>query len=145
MTTKALAAALIVAAGCAIPAAAQLGGPADSVAAHEFLNSCAACHGADGRGAGFLTRLYRGVDPGDLTLLAADNGGVFPLERVLEVIDGRADIAAHGDRRMPVWGDRYMGEAMSLWGPDPLNEMRVRDRVLALVLFLQSIQAPAPE
>ena len=35
--------------------------------AREFLNSCASCHGDDGKGAGFLTRLFRGVDPGDLT------------------------------------------------------------------------------
>jgi mono/diheme cytochrome c family protein len=106
----------------------------------EFLNSCASCHGTDGKGAGFLTRLFRGVDPGDLTRLAADNGGTFPLERVFAVIDGREEVEAHGPRKMPVWGDRYMGELMSDWGPDEMNDLRVRNRIYALVHYLQSIQ-----
>lgn len=37
--------------------------------ADEFINSCTSCHGVDAKGAGFLTRLFRGVDPGDLTQL----------------------------------------------------------------------------
>jgi len=108
--------------------------------AREFMNSCASCHGRDGKGAGFLTRLFRGVDPGDLTQLARNNDGKFPFERVFEVIDGRADVAAHGDRKMPVWGDRYMGEMMSEWGPHEMNRIRVRHRILELAYFLRSIQ-----
>lgn len=107
----------------------------------EFLNSCASCHGMDGTGAGFLTRLFRGVDPGDLTQLSARNDGTFPMERVFSVIDGRAEVAAHGDRKMPVWGDRYMNAAMSEYGPDEINETRVRNRIYELVHYLQSIQA----
>ncbi len=106
----------------------------------EFLNSCASCHGRDGKGAGFLTRLFRGIDPGDLTKLAANNDGEFPFDRVFAVIDGRADVAAHGERRMPVWGDRYMRREMSRYGPDELNEYRVRNRILELTYYLQSIQ-----
>lgn len=106
----------------------------------EFRNSCASCHGVDGKGAGFLTRLFRGVDPGDLTLLAAQNGGTFPLERVFSVIDGRAEVAAHGDRKMPVWGDRYMNATMLDYGPDVANELRVRNRIYALVHYIQSMQ-----
>ena len=106
----------------------------------EFLNSCAACHGVDGKGAGFLTLLFRGIDPGDLTQLAAGNDGVFPLEHVFSVIDGREEVAAHGPRRMPIWGDRYMKEALSDWGPDEMNELRVRNRIYSLVHYLQSIQ-----
>lgn len=106
----------------------------------EFLNSCASCHGTDGTGAGFLTRLFRGVDPGDLTQLSARNDGTFPMERVFSVIDGRAEVAAHGDRKMPVWGDRYMNAAMLDYGPDEINEFRVRNRIYELVHYLQSIQ-----
>jgi len=108
--------------------------------ADEFRNSCASCHGVDGKGAGFLTRLFRGVDPGDLTQLAKNNGGEFPGDQVFQVIDGRAEVAAHGDRKMPVWGDRYMGESMTRLGPGPMNEFIVRKRVLELVYYLQSIQ-----
>jgi len=106
----------------------------------EFLNSCASCHGTDGKGAGFLTRLFRGIDPGDLTQLSARNDGTFPTERVFSVIDGRTEVAAHGDRKMPVWGQRYMYDAMSENGPDVINEYRVRNRIYELVHYLQSIQ-----
>jgi hypothetical protein len=108
----------------------------------EFWNSCASCHGMDAKGAGFLTRVFRGIDPGDLTQLAAENGGVFPLERVFAVIDGREEVAAHGPRRMPVWGDRYMNLEMSRTGVDEFNEVRVRGRIYELVHYLQSIQEP---
>ena len=108
--------------------------------ADEFRNSCASCHGVDGKGAGFLIRLFRGVDPGDLTQLAKNNEGEFPFDQVFQVIDGRAEVAAHGERKMPVWGDRYMGQSMSEYGPDKINELRVRARVLELVYYIQSIQ-----
>lgn len=108
--------------------------------AAEFGNSCASCHGSDARGAGFLTRIFRGVNPGDLTQLAQTNGGEFPSDRVLAVIDGRADVAAHGDRKMPVWGERYWETAMSEYGPDEFNEQRARNRVIELVTYLETIQ-----
>jgi mono/diheme cytochrome c family protein len=108
--------------------------------AREFLNSCASCHGEDGKGAGFLTRVFRGVDPGDLTQLAAQNGGTFPMEQVFSVIDGREAVEAHGPRKMPVWGERYMTSIWTEYGPDELNALRVRNRIYALVHYLQSIQ-----
>lgn len=108
--------------------------------AAEFANSCASCHGADAKGAGFLTRVFQGIDPGDLTQLAANNDGQFPVDRVFEVIDGQAAVAAHGDRQMPVWGDRYWETAMSNYGPDEYNVQRARNRVLEMVFYLQAIQ-----
>jgi hypothetical protein len=141
--------------GIASPLAAQTHGPADhpqpweaviiKPTEREFLNSCASCHGADGTGAGFLTRLFSGINPGDLTQLSAGNNGTFPMEHVFSVIDGRAAVAAHGDRKMPVWGDRYMNAAMSEFGPDEINEFRVRNRIYELVHYLQSIQEVSPE
>lgn len=106
----------------------------------EFGNSCASCHGRDAKGAGFLTRLFRGINPGDLTQLAANNGGEFPSDRAFEVIDGRAEVAAHGERDMPVWGDRYWETAMSQYGPDEFNEQRAENRMRDLVVFLEAIQ-----
>ena len=113
-----------------------------AASADEFRNSCASCHGTDGRGAGFLTRIFRGVDPGDLTQLSKNNDGVFPLDEVFEVIDGRKEVAAHGERKMPVWGDRYMAQSMTRLGPGPMNDFVVRKRVLELVYYIQSIQEP---
>lgn len=136
----------IAAVATAVLLGTTAGGLAQEVPDHlkagaaEFANSCASCHGSDAKGAGFLTRLFRGVDPGDLTQLAKNNDGQFPSERVFEVIDGRAEVAAHGDRQMPVWGDRYWETAMSAYGPDEFNRQRARNRVLELVFYLQAIQ-----
>jgi hypothetical protein len=46
--------------------------------------------------------------PPDLTILAKKNGGVFPLDSVYRIIDGREEIASHGNREMPVWGYRFV-------------------------------------
>lgn len=121
---------------------AQDGQERFTASADEFHNSCASCHGADGQGAGFLTRIFRGVDPGDLTQLSKNNDGVFPLDEVFEVIDGRKEVAAHGERKMPIWGDRYMAQSMTRLGPGTMNDFVVRKRVLELVYYIQSIQEP---
>lgn len=46
----------------------------------------------------------------DLTALSKNNGGVFPLSRVCEIIDGRQGLKAHGTRAMPIWGQAYRQE-----------------------------------
>ena len=70
-----------------------------------FRTYCASCHGATGRGNGPLAEQLRHVPP-DLTQFTKRNGGMFPSERVHRIIDGR-DVASHGDREMPVWGDVF--------------------------------------
>ena len=59
---------------------------------------------------------------------------------VFSIIDGREEVAAHGNRKMPVWGARYMNAETLEHGPDRLNEFRVRNRIYELVHYLQSIQ-----
>jgi len=112
--------------------------------ANEFRNSCASCHGDDAKGAGWLTRLFKGIDPGDLTQLAENNDGQFPFDHVFQIIDGRAVVAAHGPREMPAWGDRYLykGQCGPECGPDEMNQLRAqsRARILELVYYIQSIQ-----
>lgn len=68
-----------------------------------YLTLCAWCHGASARGDGPVAP-HLNQKPTDLTKLAAANGGIFPSERVYDVIDGRRAIRAHGTREMPVWG-----------------------------------------
>jgi mono/diheme cytochrome c family protein len=110
-----------------------------TASAEEFRNSCASCHGDDGKGAGFLVKLFRGIDPGDLTQLTKNNDGVFPFVKVFQTIDGRSQIPAHGDREMPIWGDRYEVQLGDQYGPYG-SEVFVRARVLELVYYIQSIQ-----
>jgi mono/diheme cytochrome c family protein len=66
---------------------------------------CTACHGEDGKGGGQLAAILA-IHPPDLTQLAAGNGGVFPVSRVVRQIDGRDPELAHGGI-MPFFGDWF--------------------------------------
>jgi mono/diheme cytochrome c family protein len=97
-----------------------------------FLTYCASCHGADARGDGPMAVRLRQVPP-DLTQFAARNAGVFPSVRVARIIDGR-DVASHGTREMPVWGDAFRASAAGR------SEASVKERVDAITRYLQAIQ-----
>lgn len=69
----------------------------------EYELSCMSCHGVDGLGDG-PDALYLETKPADLTQIKKANGGFV---RVAMTIDGRAVVAMHGAREMPVWGEHY--------------------------------------
>ncbi len=87
-------------AGCEAPAP-DVAVDRDSDAAEIFATTCQMCHGGNHSGT-MLT---------DLTGLSAANGGTFPMQQVIEIIDGREDVRAHGSP-MPVWGERYPPETI---------------------------------
>lgn len=95
----------------------------------EYKSKCAVCHGVDGKGGGPLAAQLK-TAPADLTQLAKRSGGVFPQGAVIETIDGRKDVEAHGPRDMPVWGYRPMR------GDEPGRKTREQ----ALVDYLGRIQ-----
>lgn len=97
---------------------------------------CASCHGAAGRGDGPMASVLK-VPPSDLTQLSRANHGRFPDERVYEAIDGRRELAGHGPGGMPVWGLTFQ-----ISGRDSDQEAEVRERILDLMTWLQSIQSP---
>ncbi len=111
----------------------------------EFNANCASCHGMDGKGrgpvAGFLTK-----NPPDLTLLARNNGGVFPMDRLYRTIDGRdlpegSQPGPHGSREMPIWGRDYRLRDAEYYGDvayDP--EAMVRGRILGLLEYINRLQ-----
>jgi mono/diheme cytochrome c family protein len=106
----------------------------------EFEIACAICHGADAKGKGFYVPSLKTAPP-DLTVLSKNNGGVFPVDRVHEVIDGRAQIVTHGSRDMPIWGTRYAINAAEYYVDVPYDaEAYIRNRVLNLVNYLYQIQ-----
>ena len=106
----------------------------------EYDSNCAVCHATDGKGQGPY-REFLDVAPSDLTVLAKNNQGVFPINRVYEVIDGREAVKAHGPREMPIWGTEYSIKAAELYTDVPYNsEAYVRNRVLALIDYLYRIQ-----
>jgi mono/diheme cytochrome c family protein len=117
----------------------------------EYLSSCSACHGADGKGGGPLAAELK-TRPADLTTLAKRNGGVFPLNAIYQTIDGRKPIGSHGTREMPIWGPRFAPSPFSntqAFNPKPTDspvlltydpEIIVRLRILAVIDYLNRIQ-----
>jgi hypothetical protein len=112
----------------------------------EYINSCAACHGTGGKGDGPIAASLRRM-PVDLTGLSDRNHGVFPFARVYDVIDGRFEVATHGKREMPVWGEAFqpVSGATQLTGfmSKEIVESIVRARILALIDYIFSLQAPS--
>ena len=116
------------------------------IGSDEFRISCTSCHGIGGKGNGPLAN-YLTVKPTDLTMLAKNNGGQYPnlkaghypFYRVFQIIDGRTLVSGHGDRAMPVWGNRYTIDEGIKSGPMGV-EKAVRGRILELVYYIQMIQ-----
>lgn len=125
---------LTAAAAIALLAAPAL---ADDAGKTEYMNACAACHGADGAGSGPVSEYMTIVVP-PLTGLAAANDGVFPLQKVVEIIDGRTDVRAHGSG-MPVWGAVF-ADPLAAEVSGQSSDYITRGRILSLAYYLESIQ-----
>ena len=108
----------------------------------EYDNSCAVCHGTSGKGDGPYAGIIETRIP-DITTLQKTNNGVFPYDRVYQVIDGRADVKAHGTRAMPIWGNEYNEKAADYYA-DYLRQYNaegfIRGRILALINYIYTLQ-----
>lgn len=102
-----------------------------------YTRFCASCHGISGKGDGsmphYLDEIYA-----DLTVLAAKNDGVFPMTRVLHIIDGRTGLRGHGGS-MPVFGDIFSSENPDVKG-SYAGILATRGRILSLAQYIESIQ-----
>ena len=109
---------------------------------NEYLSTCEPCHGATGKGDG-LTAKHLAKRPADLTKLSESNGGRFPVVRVFEEIDGRLDVALHGPRDMPVWGDRYKRYVISKLPTNSISDemanVLARRQILELIEYLLTL------
>jgi cbb3-type cytochrome c oxidase subunit III len=99
--------------------------------AQLYRTSCASCHGTSARGDGPLADLLR-RRPSDLTVLRQRYHG-FPTELLTRIVDGRQTVRGHGSIEMPVWGDAFRSGSVS--------DEAVRQKILALVQYLEAIQA----
>ncbi len=68
-----------------------------------YVNYCAACHGANGKGGGPALHALS-TRPTDLTTLARNNGGKFPTDHVVVVLRYGLTRPAQGSIDMPAWG-----------------------------------------
>jgi mono/diheme cytochrome c family protein len=91
----------------------------------SYKRLCARCHGPDGRGDG---------SPGtDLTT------GHLDVAELMQVIDGRTTVRAHGTAEMPVWG--AISDAMH--ANDPHGKRITLHKVQTLAEYVAGLQAKA--
>jgi mono/diheme cytochrome c family protein len=103
----------------------------------DFMNHCAPCHGDDGKGNGPELKVLPDIHPSDLTNITLKNGGVFPREKVADMVDGRKAIPSHKRFDMPFWGVNFQQEGKEF---TPQSEARAKARIDALVTYVESIQ-----
>ena len=100
-----------------------------------YAGNCANCHGLYADGMGPAAASIAQHVP-DLRQIAAENGGVFPRDLVVKIIDGRELPAAHADDVMPKWGNEFqVGEGFSEQAAG-----RVEAKIEALTEYIESIQ-----
>jgi len=117
-------------------------GAADDIGKWEYDNNCAVCHGMTGKGDGPYAGIIDTRIP-DITTMQKANNGVFPYDRVYQVIDGRIEAKAHGSRDMPIWGNEYNSKAAEYYSDYVYQynaEGFVRGRILALINYIYSLQ-----
>jgi hypothetical protein len=106
--------------------------PAQAEGARLYRTYCASCHGLSGRGDGPVADVMR-RRPSDLTEIRRRYRG-FPTDLMISIVDGRKPVRGHGSIEMPVWGDVFgTGSAQ--------DEVAIRERIVALVQYLEGIQA----
>ena len=114
-----------------------------SVGQREYESKCIMCHGVNGKGDGWFSD-YLTRRPPSLTQLQKNNRGVFPFDRVYQVIDGRKEVQVHGPRDMPVWGSAYRAESGkpydSSLGQYFADDGMIRARILALIEYISRLQ-----
>ncbi|MBB5720884.1 hypothetical protein FHS72_000488 [Loktanella ponticola] len=104
---------------------------------NAFMQDCAGCHGTDGKGSGPLVSGV-GLIAADLTKISTRNGGVFPRQEVMAIIDG-LDREPHFSRAMPEFGAGDLGEAVIVEGADGLGTPTPIG-LIALADYLEQIQ-----
>ncbi|MBZ5559041.1 MAG: cytochrome c [Acidobacteriia bacterium] len=104
--------------------------PTSAADAKKMFDSyCAVCHGKDGKGGGPAAKALAKA-PADLTKLSARNNGTFPDVHVRRYIEGLDEVAAHGSRDMPMWGDLFRS----------LNRDTAQIRIAGLAEYLKAMQ-----
>jgi mono/diheme cytochrome c family protein len=98
-----------------------------------FLQYCATCHGAEGKGNGPAASAMKS-QPTDLTQLARKHDGKYPANSVASVLKFGGGPGVHGSADMPVWGPL-------LQSLDKFHDTVVQQRISNLVNYIETLQA----
>ena len=97
-----------------------------------FESYCASCHGKSAKGNGPAAPALKATPP-DLTLLAKENGGRYPSDKVASILRGETKLVPHGDQEMPVWGPVF-------WRISHGDNAEHQQRIANLNRYLESLQ-----
>lgn len=111
-------------------------------AAGLYRSSCAPCHGPSGEGGGPKAASLKTGVPALNNLADRYSSGYFPERFLIEVIDGRKSLAAHGAREMPIWGKHFgfVKGAQVRGDRETANDAAARQKIEALVDYIRSFQ-----
>jgi mono/diheme cytochrome c family protein len=105
-----------------------------SVGRRVYERKCSECHGREGEGPRFVES-FGGTAP-DLRMLSREYGSPLARDVLARFIDGRGDVAAHGPRAMPVWGEELYDNL-----PENTTVEAIRAGTIELLLdYLETIQ-----
>ncbi len=116
----------------AAPAMAQQTG------AQLYAQFCATCHGVAADGNGPMAPILLAPPP-DLTGLSERAGGEFPTFAVVQRIDGRDPLLAHGGE-MPLWGDVFDGDAVAALSSSAGQPILTSETIAEIVAYLRTVQ-----
>ena len=102
-----------------------------------FETHCAVCHGLNAYGDGPMAPALV-VQPTDLSQLTAENGGVFPVARIVMRIDGRDPLVSHGSL-MPVYGSFFDVDSVPLKA-ETGQPIMTSSPIVDLVAYLRTFQ-----
>jgi mono/diheme cytochrome c family protein len=111
------------------------GGEAEDVGKARYLKYCASCHGPGGKGDGVASGLFT-KKPIDLTQIAKKNGGEFPTMQMINIVNGKQTLRAHGDPDMPVWGEVLGRQETDSMG----SKEEVELKILSIVNYIKTLQ-----
>ena len=121
--------------GACAPQSAEVEGGASS-GAILFAERCASCHGRDARGSADLAG---GLSAPDLTGLSERNGGLFPRDFVMAMIDGY-DRRTQPHIAMPEFGADGLGQMIRVEDGESSTSAPVE--LIALTAYLETLQRP---
>ena len=100
-----------------------------------YVTYCAPCHGMTGEGNGPAAPAFKQA-PANLTILAKTHGGKYPQDTVTTTLSFGTNVPAHGDVKMPVWGDLFRS-LDSGSGASSVPKLRIKN----LTEYIKTLQA----
>ena len=99
-----------------------------------YVTYCAPCHGMTGEGNGPAAPAFKQA-PTNLTLLAKTHGGKYPQDTVKTTLTFGTNVPAHGDAKMPVWGELF--DSLDSGSASSVPKLRIKN----LTDYIQTLQA----